>query len=105
MKNAQVVASKVDSSGFNRRTEPGKAQGIILNALGVEAESFGHAEAIFEAFGISVIAVRQGRRSVPEVRRTTVGGYGYNAYGEMDGDFYNPADGIDLSAISEWMVK
>lgn len=52
---------------MTREYPVGKAQEIILNALGLEADSFQEAEQIFNNHGIIVVATRQGRRSVPEV--------------------------------------
>lgn len=110
MKTAQAIASKVQdpASTWERRklakTEPGKAQQIVLDALGVQANNFAHAEAIFEALGIAVTPVRQGRRSVPQVSKLDRSGGGFNLDGEGEAwDDWGPD--VDLSAISEWMVK
>ena len=46
----------------------GKAQAIVLEALGLKAGSFGQAEQLFSELGIVVIAKRQGRTSVPVVK-------------------------------------
>lgn len=105
MKSAIEVANKVDDSRFDTRTAPGKAQQVILNALGIEASSFGHANAIFEALGITVIAKRVGRSSVPEVHIREEGGYVRTDYGDYDGTVWSNADNVNLSAIKEWMVK
>jgi hypothetical protein len=102
MKSAREVASKVDSSQFNKKTAPGVAQQVILNALGIDAESFGHANAIFDALGITVIAKRVGRSSVPEVIKRDLSGGGFNLDGE--GEAWDLTPDIDLSTIKEWMV-
>lgn len=81
----------------------GKAQQTILDALDLEAETFIEAEAVFKEHGLSVVPVRRGRRSVPEVRQleTTGGGFN-NGEGETwDIDFKK----IDVQKIAEWMVE
>ena len=105
MRSAITAASRVDSSRYTDRTPPGKAQSVILNALGIEADSFQHASAIFEVLGITVIAKRVGRTSVPEVHIREEGGYQRNKYGDYDGEVWSNSDDLDLSAINEWMAK
>lgn len=46
----------------------GKAQQVILDALGERASTFQQAEAVFSRLGIVVAARRDGRRSVPVVK-------------------------------------
>lgn len=66
----------------------GKAQDIILNALGIHATSFAHAEHIFAELGIVVKAVRVGRTSQPRVSARAADRGGWNAGG--DGESYAP---------------
>lgn len=101
----QEIAKNVNSAPFNSKTAPGKAQQVILDALEIEAESFGHANAIFEAIGIQVSPVRQGRRSVPEVSIHRESGSQRNLDGDFDTWDYSNADGLDLSALAEWMAE
>jgi len=103
MKTAQEIAEKVDASKFNRRTPPGKAQQVILCTLGVEAESFGHANAIFEKLGIIVMAKRQGCKSVPVVQRNDLSGGDFNRYGE--GEAWDLSVDVDLSAIQDYIEE
>lgn len=74
-----------------------------MTALSIEAESFGHANAIFEAIGIQVVPIRQGRRLVPEVSIQRESGSQRNLDGDFD-TWDSNADGLDLSAIQEWMA-
>lgn len=105
MKTPREVAQTVSPDRYNAKTPPGKAQQIILDALGVKAESFGHANGIFNALGISVNPKRVGRKSVPEVTTVTEGGWQRNIYGDYDGATWSNADNVDLSAVREWMVQ
>lgn len=104
MKTPQEVAQTVNPNRYNAKTSPGKAQQIILDALGIQAQSFGHANGIFNALGIAVTPKRVGRRSVPEVTVVTEGGWQRNIYGDYDGATWSNADEVDLSAIKEWVV-
>lgn len=82
----------------------GAAQRMVLNALGLTADNFDHANAIFDHYGLVVSGKREGRTSVPVIRmRETVGG-AFNAYGE--GEAWDiPAAPIDLSAVEQWIVR
>ena len=80
----------------------GKAQQIILDALGLEASSFQEADEIFEKHGLAVIAVRQGRRSVPQVKRLPRFGGGFNIHGEGEA-WENEYKPVELSKISEYL--
>jgi hypothetical protein len=102
--SVQEIASCVSSTPFNSKTPPGKAQQIILEALQITADSFGHANAIFYKIGITVLATRQGRHSVPVVRINREIGAARNEGGDFDEWDYSNANGLDLSAISEWMA-
>jgi hypothetical protein len=108
MKTVQEIVREVKNPADewrNRRLNkmaPGKAQQIILDALGIEAECHAHANQIFKALGITVIAVRQGRRSIPIVHMASLEGGGLNREGE--GEYWNLTPDVDLSAIKEWMA-
>ncbi len=82
----------------------GKAQKMVLDALGVSIDTYDGAEAFFERIGIIVTPVRQGRKSIPSIKmRETVGG-GFNAYGE--GETYEiDYQHVDLTPLQQWMVK
>jgi hypothetical protein len=111
-KTAQQIASQVTdpaSSTWEKRrlgrTPPGKAQQIVLDALGIEANNFAHANEIFTALGISVVPVRQGRRSVPSVRLLDTSGGAFNLEGEGEAwDNYAAVD-VDLSVLDEWLEE
>mgnify|MGYP001046615292 CR=1 FL=1 len=104
MKTAKQVAEKVtDKNKHNRQYPVGKAQQTILDALNItNCNGHSHAQQIFDELGIVVSSKRVGRKSVPVVEKATIGG-GFNAYGEGE-ESYTPSIGIDLSAISEWMM-
>lgn len=105
MNKLQQIASKATdpASQWETRNQypTGKAQQDVLNALGLTANNSGHANAIFAELGIVVSSKREGRKSVPVITKSFSGG-GFNAYGEGEESFSN-ADGLDLSAISQWM--
>lgn len=102
IQSIQEIVKTVDQSQFNHRHAPGKAQEIILEALDIEAESFGHANAIFKALGFTVAAVRQGRKSVPCVHMGALAGGAMNRDGE--GESWDLAPDVDLSAIDQWVA-
>lgn len=106
--SVQEIASKVidpANAWETRRQFPvGKAQEMVLKALGISANNNGHAEAIFTALGICVIAKRQGRTSIPMVARLETVGGGWNAGG--DGDEYKISyPDVDLTPLAQWMMK
>lgn len=109
MKSIKEIAGRVKdpaSMWGNKRviskTPPGVAQQIILDALGIQANNFSHANAIFEAIGIGVGHKRVGRSSVPVVSKLDRSGGGFNLDGEGEAwDDWSPD--VDLSAIREWM--
>lgn len=87
-----------------RQHPVGKAQQTILEALNLEAESFQEADELFAARGLSVTPVRQGRRSVPQVRRLATVGGGFNAAGE--GEVYDiKIEYVNLDLIKQWLVE
>lgn len=101
MKTAKEVAQTVKCQ-FDKGYPVGKAQQIILDALNIKnAQNHNHAQDIFDAIGIEVSSKRQGRKSVPVVSITSVGG-GFNAYGEGEAA-YTPSRDIDLSAIAQYI--
>jgi hypothetical protein len=82
----------------------GKAQQMVLDALGLHASDFSEAEQVFESIGISVSSKRVGRSSIPVVSMKETTGGGWNAGG--DGESYEISyKEADLSKLSEWMVK
>jgi len=104
MKTPQEIAAKTPCRAhFNRKMRTGVAQDVILNALGIKAECFGHATEIFKALGIVVHAVRDGRSSVPVVKLIDETHSQQNEYGDYDIGMFKPSEGIDLSAIAEWI--
>lgn len=83
----------------------GRAQWQVCKALGhTEIDTFQEAEDLFKRVGIVVIPVRQGRTTVPSIKRRADVGGGFNAWGE--GETYEIGyEKIDFSAIEQWMVK
>ena len=80
----------------------GATQAKVLTALGLTAENFDHANAIFDRIGIVVSSKRVGRTTEPVVTlRDRVGG-GFNEYGE--GETWDiPTEDVDLAPIKQWM--
>lgn len=82
----------------------GRAQWQVCKAIGhTEVETFQEAEELFKQVGITVIAVRQGRQSVPSI--TVKSGYAWNAGGDADtwgGTTLSPEQ---MGAIKQWMSK
>jgi len=81
----------------------GKAQQMVLQALGKKAQTFSEATAVFEQMGIVVSSKRQGRESVPVVIVKARMGGGWNAGG--DGESWREYPDVDLSAIEQWIQK
>ena len=84
------------------KTQPvGKAQQIILEALGRNAESFQEAEKIFKDLRIIVTPVRQGHDSVPHVSLHHLQGVTVDNLNEMRevNTPYSP----ELVRIVQWM--
>jgi L-asparaginase/Glu-tRNA(Gln) amidotransferase subunit D len=90
---------------MNKALPVGKAQGIILQALGrTDIQSWQEAEAFFARIGIVVNAKRVGRTSVPVVRLKETMAGGFNEYGE--GEVYEiDYETADLSKIEQWIAK
>lgn len=82
----------------------GATQAKVLKALGLTADNFDHANAIFDHYGITVSSKREGRETVPVIRfRETTDG-AFNAYGE--GETWDiPAEPIDLTPVVQWMSE
>lgn len=106
MKSAKTIAEQVTDKYKNRRQYPvGKAQGDVLVALGIDPKSLnghGHAQQIFEALGIVVSSRREGRETVPVVKKIG-GGSARNSHGDYD-VWNSAADNVDLSAIKKWFA-
>lgn len=82
----------------------GKAQQMVLDALGLAADGFSEADQLFAEHGLVVSSKREGRASVPVVRLMETAGGGWNVGG--DGESYSISyKNIDLSKIAQWMVK
>ena len=81
----------------------GKAQQMVLDALGMTASGHSDAQAKFEALGLAVGSRREGRATVPAITVLNRHGGGFTAYG--DGDGWREYDDIDTSAIEQWIVK
>ena len=79
----------------------GKAQKIILEALNLSAETYKEAVDVFAKYGLSVSSKREGRKSVPVVRKLDTYESGFH-----DGDGYCeeiPYEKIDLLPIFQFM--
>jgi len=79
----------------------GKAQQMVLDALGLKANDFSEAEKIFKELGIAVGSKRQGRSSVPVVTVKDRFGGGFNA--AREGVIYREHQDHDFSAIEQWI--
>lgn len=107
-KTAQEIAQNAKDPADNwknrhlAKTASGKAQQVILSALGIQANNFAHAKVIFKALGIDVGHKRVGRSSVPVVTKLDRSGGAFNRDGEGEvWDDWGPD--VDLTAIKEWM--
>ena len=79
----------------------GKAQQMVLDALGLKAGDFSEANQVFESLGITVTSKREGRSSVPVVIIKDRFGGGFNA--EYEGVSYRKYQDCDFSAIEQWI--
>ncbi len=81
----------------------GKAQWMVLQALGKTASSFQEAEQTFERIGIVVTSKRAGRSVVPVVSLLPRRSGGRNEWGEGESwtISYEPCD---LSPLKQWMA-
>lgn len=84
----------------------GKAQQIVLNALGLKASGATSANALFEELGLAVRPVRQGRASVPEITLKSRYAGGWNEGGDGDSwRAYGDLTAEQMQAITPWLVK
>lgn len=84
----------------------GKAQQIVLDALGLKAVGATSANELFESLGLVVRPVRQGRTSVPEI--TIKGRYAGGFTAEGDGDewrAYGDLTAGQMQAIAPWVKR
>jgi hypothetical protein len=88
---------------MNKDFPVGAAQAKVLAALGLTANGFNEAKAVFEKIGLSVSSKRVGRASVPEIYLVDVVGGGFNAAG--DGETWTVTfQAIDLTPVLQWIV-
>lgn len=82
----------------------GKAQKMVLDALGLSADGFTEANQLFSDHGLVVSSKREGKISVPQVHLKETNGGAFNADGE--GESWTVSyKNVDLSKIAQWMVK
>ena len=89
MKNLQGLANDSLKKYHNKKIQVGKAQALVLDRLGVNCVCFGQANTFFENLGITVLAVRSGRRSIPKIIVNDTEGGGLNIHNE--GEAWNNA--------------
>ena len=84
----------------------GKAQQVILDALGRKASGATSADALFEELGIIVRSTRKGRASVPEVvvKRRMTGGFTEDGDGES-WRAYDDLTAEQMQALAPWIVE
>ena len=84
----------------------GKAQQIVLDALGLTAAGASSADELFESLGLVVRPVRQGRVSVPEITIKNRYAGGFTADGDGDAwRAYGDLTAEQMRAIAPWLVK
>lgn len=91
---------------YNNEYPVGKAQQVVLDALGLTAAGMTSANALFESLGLIVRPVRQGRASVPQITIKNRYAGGWNEGG--DGDTwraYGDLTAEQMKAIAPWVVK
>jgi hypothetical protein len=81
----------------------GKAQQIVLQALGKKAQNFSEATKVFEEMGIVVGSKREGRSSVPVV--TVKNRWDSCRNSEGEGEIWRAYEDVDLSAVAQWVKK
>lgn len=81
----------------------GKAQQMVLDALGMKASGHNDAKEKFAKIGIVVGSRREGRSSVPVVTvKDRIGG----AFGPGgDGESFRQYDDIDVAPIQQWIEE
>lgn len=80
----------------------GVAQDKVLRALGLKAQDWDEAEAIFARIGISVSAKRVGHSSEPVVRYLPTQSGAFNEFGEGETWDIDYAQ-VDLTPLASWM--
>ena len=80
----------------------GKAQRMVLEALGLSAYSFNEAKKILRNRGLIVTSKRQGRQSVPSIKLMDTEGGAMSSDGDGDSWDIEYKD-YDKNAIAEWM--
>lgn len=91
---------------YNDEYPVGKAQQIVLDALGMRAAGATSANELFETLGLRVFPVRQGRSSVPQIHLKSRYAGGFTEGG--DGDewrTYGDLTAEQMQAIAPWLVK
>ena len=91
---------------YNDEYPVGKAQQVVLDALGMEANGASSANALFERLGLVVRPVRQGRTSVPEI--TLKDRYAGAIGRDGDGDSwraYGELTAAQMQAIAPWLKE
>lgn len=96
---AQIAATVPTPT--ERQFPVGKAQQQVLDALGLRAQGFNHANQIFEALGIQVTSVRTGRTSQARVAIMSRYAGAMNQYGE--GEEWLAYPDVDLSALRPFL--
>jgi len=81
----------------------GKAQQMVLSALGIAATGFGDAQRKFEDLGLSVTSKREGRQSVPVVEVLDRDAGAFNAAGE--GVTWQQYPDADFTNIQQWIKE
>ena len=81
----------------------GKAQQMVLDALGLTADGSGDANRIFESLGLIVASKREGRKSVPSITVLDREGGAFNVDGE--GETWQQYPDADFENIQQWTEK
>lgn len=84
----------------------GKAQQVVLDALGLKATGMTGANELFESLGLVVRPVRQGRASVPQITIKNRYEGGWNEGG--DGDSWRAYGDLtveQMQAIAPWVKR
>lgn len=84
----------------------GKAQRVVLDALGLNARGAKSADELFESLGLIVRPVRRGRASVPAItiKSRVAGGWSPGGDGES-WRAYEELTAEQMTAISPWLVE
>ncbi len=99
MVSAKEIASKVRDpavyASWRKHYPVAGDQKTILDALGITANNFSHAEAIFRELGIAITGNKQDGSCDPIVER--------KRFGLSHGEWGEPLPDVDLSAIEQYM--